>query len=171
MDGSDRQNLLACIGDQSRFRLAMRLAFGPGHVSELASDIGLSQSCTTRHLQAMERAGLLDRQRDGKRVVYRLKREERVIASILEWIQEAPAARSADLLAERAAGVEDAGRRDAGRARAVTSSRPGPREAPSASDPSPVKPRPELFEEREETQESPAERRPLPRDDMEDYLL
>ena len=40
-------------------------------VSQLARAVRLSQSCTTRHLQALERAGLVKGVRDGKRVVFR----------------------------------------------------------------------------------------------------
>lgn len=40
-------------------------------VSQLAKAVRLSQSCTTRHLQSLERAGLVKGVRDGKRVVFR----------------------------------------------------------------------------------------------------
>jgi DNA-binding transcriptional ArsR family regulator len=75
---------LACLTEASRFRIAHALMSGPWSVSSLAERVGLSQSCTTRHLQAMERAGLVIRQRDGKRVLYHLRPERPEIATVRE---------------------------------------------------------------------------------------
>jgi DNA-binding transcriptional ArsR family regulator len=86
MNGDDRvtRELLACMGNASRFRLVQALADGSRCVSELAREVGLSQSCTTRHLQALERGGLVARARDGKRVMVRLSGDEPAL-SLLAW--------------------------------------------------------------------------------------
>ena len=78
------RDLLACMGDASRFRLVKALADGPRCVTELALAVGLSQSCTTRHLQSLERGRLLLRVREGKRVIYRLSPEEPA-SSLVAW--------------------------------------------------------------------------------------
>lgn len=49
-------------------------------VTELATLVGLSQSCTTRHLQALAREGLIRSRRDGKRVLCRLAPDEATAA-------------------------------------------------------------------------------------------
>ncbi len=67
-----KREFLACLSDPSRFSLVTRLAEGPRCVTELAHLVGLSQSCTTRHLQALLREGIVSGERQGKRVVYRL---------------------------------------------------------------------------------------------------
>ena len=79
------RRLLACLGDASRFRLVARLCAGEAHVSALAGDVGLSQSCTTRHLQALEREGVVRGVRQGKRVVFRLRQEDVRVRELVDW--------------------------------------------------------------------------------------
>ncbi len=63
---------LAVLAPPKRFQLLLLLLSGPDRsVSQLSRLVRLSQSCTTRHLQSLERAGLAKRERDGKRVVFR----------------------------------------------------------------------------------------------------
>lgn len=69
------RRLLACLGDPSRFELARALLGGERCVTDLARTVGLSQSCTTRHLQTLAREGLVRSRRDGKRVLCRLRPE------------------------------------------------------------------------------------------------
>jgi DNA-binding transcriptional ArsR family regulator len=79
------QLLMACLGDASRFRLVQVLMQGARCVSDLAVDIGLSQSCTTRHLQALERRGIVVGTREGKRVLYRLCFDRPEHGPLLAW--------------------------------------------------------------------------------------
>ncbi|MCC6649933.1 MAG: helix-turn-helix transcriptional regulator [Candidatus Eisenbacteria bacterium] len=62
------------------------LAEGPRHVSDLARLVGLSQSCATRHVQALARAGGVDCRRTGKRVMVSLRTDDEVMRSLLGWI-------------------------------------------------------------------------------------
>jgi len=63
---------LAVLAPPKRFQLMLLLLAGPDRsVSQLARAVRLSQSCTTRHLQALARVGLVKGTRDGKRVVFR----------------------------------------------------------------------------------------------------
>lgn len=78
------QRVLQCLGDESRFRVMTELVRGDRCVTELAMLVGLSQSCTTRHLQVLERAGLVSSRRSGKRVVFCVREEPRVVA-LLAW--------------------------------------------------------------------------------------
>jgi len=80
-----RQAMMACLAEDSRFRLAQVLVTGARCVTELAAEVGLSQSCTTRHLQALERWGIVRRKRDGKRVLYRLRDDEPGLVPLLGW--------------------------------------------------------------------------------------
>ena len=67
------QGALATMAAPKRFDLLVLMLGGKDRsVSQLAEAVGLSQSCTTRHLQALARAGLVKRVRDGKRVVFRI---------------------------------------------------------------------------------------------------
>ena len=82
---TDPQQFLACLSDPSRFRLVTRLAGGGRCVTELALDVGLSQSCTTRHLQALQRQGIVRGVRQGKRVVFQLCSSESGLHPVLGW--------------------------------------------------------------------------------------
>lgn len=89
--------VLACLGVTSRFRLVRALAEADRCVGELAEAVGLSQSCTTRHLQALERVGLVKGRREGRRVRFRLRAEAPGLGALLGWVllgpgQDAPAA-------------------------------------------------------------------------------
>jgi DNA-binding transcriptional ArsR family regulator len=77
--------VLACLGVASRFRLVRALAVADRCVGELAEVVGLSQSCTTRHLQALERVGLVKGQREGRRVRFRLRAEAPGLNELLGW--------------------------------------------------------------------------------------
>ena len=72
---SRTQDVLACLAVPSRYRLVLAIAEAERCVGELAVSVGLSQSCTTRHLQALERAGLIRGTRDGRHVRFALNSE------------------------------------------------------------------------------------------------
>jgi DNA-binding transcriptional ArsR family regulator len=77
--------VLACLGVSSRFRLVRALAAADRCVGELAVEVGLSQSCTTRHLQALERVGLVKGRREGRRVRFRLRADAPGLSELLSW--------------------------------------------------------------------------------------
>ena len=74
---------LACLADASRFRIVLSLLEAERCVSDLASRVGLSQSCTTRHLQALQAVGLVRGARDGKRVVFRIEQGARDVLDLM----------------------------------------------------------------------------------------
>ena len=67
---------IACVADSSRFEIVLLLSVGEQCASALARRIGRSQSCTTRHLQALQRHGLVRGRRDGKQVLFELCGDE-----------------------------------------------------------------------------------------------
>lgn len=77
---------MATLADPSRFQMFCELADGPRHVSDLARLVGLSQSCATRHVQVLARAGCVECRRAGKRVMVSLQADEEVTRSLLGWI-------------------------------------------------------------------------------------
>lgn len=60
------------LGHQHRIELIEQLAQGPRSVEALAERVGLTVANTSQHLQQLRRAGLVNTQREGKRVIYRL---------------------------------------------------------------------------------------------------
>jgi len=111
---------LAVLAPPRRFQLMLLLLGGVERsVSQLARAVRLSQSCTTRHLQALARAGLVKGTRDGKRVVFRPEPLDDAARSVIESLAAraeggpAPAGRTGS----RGAPGAGARARDAGRAR------------------------------------------------------
>ena len=78
---------LACLGDVSRYRIVVVLMRAPSlSVTGIAREVGLSQSCTTRHLQALRKVGVLERARAGKEVRFALRREDPDLLTLLGWM-------------------------------------------------------------------------------------
>ncbi|MFK4041395.1 metalloregulator ArsR/SmtB family transcription factor [Nonomuraea wenchangensis] len=65
--------ILAALADPARWRLVTLLAERPRPVGVLAQLAGARQPQTTKHLQSLERAGLVTSQRSGQRRVYALR--------------------------------------------------------------------------------------------------
>ncbi|WP_017591436.1 metalloregulator ArsR/SmtB family transcription factor [Nocardiopsis potens] len=85
MDG-----LLAALADPARWRLVNLLAERPRPVGVLAELAGARQPQTTKHLQALERAGAVTSQRTGRRRVYALRAGPlRDLAAELDRLAEA----------------------------------------------------------------------------------
>jgi len=54
------------LSDTTRRRIVARLARGPGSVGELAAPFSISLAAVSKHLDVLEDAGLLRRERDGR---------------------------------------------------------------------------------------------------------
>ena len=102
--GPSARRYLACVSDPSRFRLILALSSGARCVTDLAQAVGLSQSCTTRHLQAMRREGIVEADRLGKRVMIRLALEGGALNPALAWAlgREAPPVAAGEAVARGA---------------------------------------------------------------------
>ena len=70
------------LGHSHRLELLEHLAQGERSVEELASRAHLNFANTSRHLQILRRARLVEAKRDGKRVLYRLAGDAEVVALI-----------------------------------------------------------------------------------------
>jgi DNA-binding transcriptional ArsR family regulator len=74
------------LADATRRHIVARLAKGEASVNELvAIGGGLSQPAITKHVQVLERAGLVSRSRDGQRRPVRLRGERLEEASA--WLE------------------------------------------------------------------------------------
>lgn len=172
------QQLLLVLADRSRFHMLCVLAEHPVHVSELGRAVGLSQSCATRHVQALSSAGAVECRRDGKRVMVQVRTEDEVVRTLIAWMLgagEAPAAVAAPVAkAESPAPIaartaEVASRRDVAGARASaspTSRKSQHKERTPVPAPDSGKPAPAQAEQAPSMDTLPAARRAL-----EDFLL
>ncbi|MES9609888.1 metalloregulator ArsR/SmtB family transcription factor, partial [Actinomadura sp. NPDC000929] len=67
------EEILNALADPVRWRLVALLAERPRPVGVLAQLAGARQPQTTKHLQTLERAGVVTSQRAGQRRVYALR--------------------------------------------------------------------------------------------------
>src|ERR1700757_153246 len=68
------------LGHAHRLELLEHLGQGERSVEDLASRAGLTMANTSRHLQLLRRAALVEGRRGGKRFFYRLSGEDAVVA-------------------------------------------------------------------------------------------
>ena len=66
----------AALSNEKRLELIDLLAQASRNVEALAEETGMSLANTSQHLQALKAAHLVETQRDGNRVVYRLAGDE-----------------------------------------------------------------------------------------------
>lgn len=181
-DAERLHEVLAVLAPPRRFSLLMLLLSGVDRsVCQLASAVGLSQSCTTRHLQALERAGLVKGTRDGKRVVFRTAPRGAAAAGVLASL----AGQSAPATVFMARAPAPRARRRMRRATAGSSARPtaGPTTGTRSlagelvpvqrpPDPTPA-PEPAAQHDAPESgnNSAPASPQPRFRQELEDYLL
>lgn len=74
--GSGAAAAFAALGDPVRLRLVARLSQGgPQCIAQLTAGAGVTRQALTKHLRALERAGLAQSRRRGRERVWRLRRE------------------------------------------------------------------------------------------------
>ena len=90
--------ILRTLAHPSRLRIIHRLAGGPVEVGRIAFDLGISQPNASQHLAVMRAAGVVDAERNGREVRYRLSDPEIVAAcDLMRGVLGRRLARLADL--------------------------------------------------------------------------
>lgn len=77
-------DLLAALAEPNRLRIVELLGESPRAVGEVALRLGLRQPQVTKHLQTLERAGLVEMHPLGRRRIYALRRER--LRELREWL-------------------------------------------------------------------------------------
>src|SRR6185503_4075849 len=86
MTAPDRFDVVfAALADPTRRSIVRRLADGEATVLELAEPFPISLPAISRHLEVLERAGLISRGRDGQRRPCRI--EAKPLAEADAWIE------------------------------------------------------------------------------------
>jgi DNA-binding transcriptional ArsR family regulator len=71
---ADAAQLFSALGDKTRLRIVVRLSReGPLPIMRLAEGAGVSRQAITKHLHALERAGLARSSRAGRECVWELR--------------------------------------------------------------------------------------------------
>src|SRR4030088_1018101 len=76
----------AALADPTRRAILARLASGEASVMELAEPFAMSQPAISKHLQVLERAGLISRSRDAQRRPCKI--EGRQLAQASGWLED-----------------------------------------------------------------------------------
>ena len=64
--------LLKALADDTRLAVVRKLLEGAKHVGELNEELQVEQSLLSHHLKVLREMGIVEAQRDGKAVLYRL---------------------------------------------------------------------------------------------------
>jgi len=72
--------VLRTLANPRRLEILHRLADGPCEVGRLAGELGLSQPNVSQHLAVLRASGLVDADRDGREVRYRLTDPDVMVA-------------------------------------------------------------------------------------------
>ena len=72
--------VLKTLASTRRLEIIHRLAEGPCEVGRLAEELGASQPNISQHLAVLKAAGIVDAERDGREVRYRLSDPDVVVA-------------------------------------------------------------------------------------------
>jgi DNA-binding transcriptional ArsR family regulator len=72
--------VLKTLANPRRLEILHRLAQGPCEVGRLAEEIGASQPNISQHLSVLRAAGIVDAERDGREVRYRLADPDVIVA-------------------------------------------------------------------------------------------
>ncbi len=85
----------SALASEKRLELVDLLAQAPRHVDALATETGMSVANVSQHLQVLRNARLVESQRDGNRVVYRLADDS--VRNLWVAVRAVGAARLAEL--------------------------------------------------------------------------
>ena len=72
--------MLRALASRTRLRIVHALAIGPAEVHDLADALGLTQTATSQHLAALRAVGVVEAERDGRSMHYRVADPDLVAA-------------------------------------------------------------------------------------------
>jgi DNA-binding transcriptional ArsR family regulator len=78
--------VFSALADPTRRRLLSAIAARPATATELAGELPISRQAVVKHLNTLAQAGLLERERDGRDVRYRVTPEP--LSDAVSWIAE-----------------------------------------------------------------------------------
>jgi DNA-binding transcriptional ArsR family regulator len=76
----------AALADPTRRAILARLTLGEATVTELAEPFKMSLPAISKHLQVLERAGLIDRSRDAQWRPCRLQADP--LKEVVQWLEQ-----------------------------------------------------------------------------------
>lgn len=92
----DLVKVCKALADGKRIRILKMLQKRPLCVCEITAILGLAQSSVSRHLKLLKEAGLIDDNRQGLWIEYKLARHKTnkysdiILALLLHWLEDDP---------------------------------------------------------------------------------
>jgi DNA-binding transcriptional ArsR family regulator len=77
-------DVFAALSDPTRRALIQHLAEGPATATQLSRQFPISRQAVTKHLAALDEAGLVERNSQGREVRYSLRAEG--LAHVSSWV-------------------------------------------------------------------------------------
>ena len=78
--------VFSALADPTRRQLLSAISAHPATATELADELPISRQAVVKHLHTLAQAGLLERERDGRDVRYRVTPEP--LSDAVSWIAE-----------------------------------------------------------------------------------
>jgi DNA-binding transcriptional ArsR family regulator len=86
MDRDPAGAVFGALAEPMRRRLLQTIAVHPATATELASELPISRQAVTKHLTSLSEAGLLERERSGRDIRYRLTPAP--LTEAMSWMAE-----------------------------------------------------------------------------------
>ena len=83
-DSAGLDRIFMALSDPTRRAILQRLAEKEARVTELAAPFNISLPAITKHLNVLERAGLLHREKDGR--VRHCRIDHRPLKQVADWV-------------------------------------------------------------------------------------
>ncbi len=84
MNQQDLDLTFGALADATRRGMLVQLSQGESNVSALAEPYNISQPAISKHLRVLEKAGLIERRRQGREQIVRVKPERAAAAA--DWL-------------------------------------------------------------------------------------
>jgi len=81
-------NVLKALGDENRLRIVMMLKIRPLCVCEMHEVLNIALSTISAHLKQMKNTGILDDEKDGRWVIYRLVKDNTFLNGLLKVLEK-----------------------------------------------------------------------------------
>jgi DNA-binding transcriptional ArsR family regulator len=86
-NGTDQRVIFKILGDTNRYRIFDMLAKQPRiAVSDIAKILKISKPLASQHLKILEQAKILEKEKQGQKVYYKLKANNVIARSIIREI-------------------------------------------------------------------------------------
>jgi DNA-binding transcriptional ArsR family regulator len=79
-------DVLSAVSHPTRRAIIRRLAKGPARFLDIAEPFDLALNAVTKHLKSLERAGLIEREKQGREVLISLRPEP--LRLMADWVHE-----------------------------------------------------------------------------------